>query len=329
MSPTQIELFTVAQDFAPTDHTVTSGSFRLSGDADLNVIAAGHLIDDGLNGAVFIFKRNGVNFTQVGPKLAYNLNGLRFGRLVMSKDGRNLVVITTIDKTTGGDRGGIYYIKLDEDGVATYVAGPFRPDDVTYTWPTSTFYSPALDMNNDGSRFVVCTWAPCWVYDLIDDSYYSLSAGPILETSQIFERVSMNAAGDRFAIASLITQSVWVYDETSPGVWTQVGSTITGASDFGIFIELNSAGTTLTIGGDGPDKINVYTESGGIWTLAKQVTTKGDVRESSCQSLNHYFVALTDFFQTRYQMYKFDPAYGVWRSLDFRPLSNNPHCCLP
>jgi hypothetical protein len=89
--------------------------------------------------------------------------------------------------------------------------------------------------------------------------------------------VSLSADGRRLAIGIPEVGTVQVYEE-SGGSWMQLGGNIKGPpgfDDFGISVSLSADGTYLAIGappknfsypGGEPGYVQVYEESGGVWT---------------------------------------------------------------
>ena len=252
--------------------------------ADGNTAIVGGLMDDKLNGAVWVFTRNGVVWTQQGSKLVGTGAVGQAGQgisIALSADGNTAIVGGPYDNGSTGAawvftrNGGLWTqdgsklvgsgvpeiarqgasVALSADGDTAMVGGPY---DNSFTGAVWVFTRHGGAWTQQGSKLV--------------------GTGAV-ESSRQGTSIALSADGNTALVGAVgdnwYAGAAWVFIR-SGAVWTQQGSKLVGpgavgnALGQGISVALSADGNTAIVGGAGDNAYTgaawVFTRSGTVWT---------------------------------------------------------------
>ena len=255
-------------------------SLSYSGD----VLASSGWIDNGVQGATWVFTRSGGVWTQQGAKLVGTGNvgsAIQGASLHLSQDGATLAVGGTADNTDLGavwifTQSGGTWTQQGSKLVGTGAVGTANQGTscLLIGGPGDQLLIGGMNDNTQLGAFWSFgrsggTWTQQGSKYVMSDPTHSVQQGRTVALSG--DGQTLASAG----VADLLNQgSVWVFVR-SGGVFVQQGdkfrgSGAVGASNQGSCVALSSDGNTMVLGGSS-DNTNVgavwmFTRSGGVWS---------------------------------------------------------------
>lgn len=251
--------------------------------ADGNTVAIGGNLDNLANGAVWVFTRTGITWTQQGSKLVGTGNtgyAQQGSSLSLSADGNTLAVGGVGDNSYAGaawvfTRVGGVWGQQGAKLVGTGAIGNARQG-CSVSLSSDGNYLISGGYNNNTRQ------GASWVFNRVSNVWSQqaqlLGTGGVASPYQGYA-VALNADGTTAIVGgpndvATLTGAVWIFTR-SGSTWTQQGGKITGpgasgASRQGGSVAISADGNTAVWGGFG-DATNVgamwvYKRSGSTWT---------------------------------------------------------------
>jgi hypothetical protein len=252
--------------------------------ADGNTVAIGGNLDNLANGAVWVFTRAGITWTQQGSKLVGTGNtgyAQQGSSLSLSADGNTLAVGGVGDNSYAGAA-----------WVFTRVGGVWGQQGAKLVGTTGAIGKArqgcSVSLSSDGNYLISGGYnnntrqGASWIFNRVSNVWTEqaqlLGTGGVASSYQGYA-VAINADGTTAIVGgpndvATLTGAVWIFTR-SGSTWTQQGGKLTGtgasgASRQGGSVAISADGNTAVWGGFG-DATNtgamwVYKRSGSTWT---------------------------------------------------------------
>jgi hypothetical protein len=229
--------------------------------ADGNTAAVGGNIDNGQQGAVWVYSRNGSNWVQQGSKLVGtgNVGPALQGSVAMASDGNTLIIGGPADN---GEEGAAWIFKRSgsswiQEGTKLVGLGNIGPANQGVSVALSANGNTAIlggfrDNGNKGAAWVFIRNSGVW-----SQQGSKLVGSGAIGAAYQGGTVSISADGNTATIGGYFDNSqqgaAWIFTRTL-SVWSQQGSKLLGIGNIGnaqqgVQIAISSNGNTAIIGG--------------------------------------------------------------------------------
>ena len=277
----------------------------ISGDGTRMAVTA-HGEDSGGSeaGAVYVFSRDGNNWTQEQKLLASDAASgdlFGYGGISMSEDGSRLIVGAPYEDANGWTLAGSAYV-FSRSGTTWTQEQKLTP-------PTSTawdFFGYSVAMSEDGSRVIVGLPGDSSTVNINGDAYVfsrsgttwtqeqKLSASDGATDDEFGWSVSITGDGTRVAVgargSTTNTGSAYVFSRSGT-TWTQeqklTASNASTGDEFGYDVSISKDGTRVAVGAPYEDTTN--TDSGAVYVFSRSGTTWSEEQLIAEPSVNDYF----------------------------------------